>query len=131
MNNKSNISKGFNKHFFDFLNDISSVYPNNNDIKYAITSFDTIKKFNVTAIIKVWYKSVYLPYQNEIEHGNINFFTEKDYSSDLDGVSKSDEILKMIENIRNPIREMDDKNKEFCVKYIQNLSKLSFAYNQA
>lgn len=131
MNNKSNISKGFNKHFFDFLNDISSVHPDNTDIKYAITSFETIKKLNVTAIIKVWYKNVYVPYQTEIDSGNIDFFTEKDYSSDLDGVNKSDEILKMIENIRSPIRTMDNKNKEFCVKYIQNLSKLSLAYNQA
>ena len=72
MNNKSNISKGFNKHFFDFLNDISSVHPNNSDIKYAITSFETIKKLNVTAIIKVWYKNVYGPYQTEIDSGNID-----------------------------------------------------------
>ena len=129
MNNKANISKGFNKHFFDFLNDISSVHPDNNDIKYAINSLETVKKLNVTAIIIVWYKSVYIPYQNEIDNGNIDFFTEKDYSSDLDGINKSDEILKMIENVRSPLRGMEDTNKEFCVKYIQNLSKLSVAYH--
>lgn len=129
MNNKSSVSKAFNKHFFEFLNDILNVYPDNKDIQYAITSFETIKRFNVTAIIKVWYTQVFQQYKEHIEEGNIDFFIDKDYSKDLDGVKKSDEILKMIDNIRNPIKSMDEKNKDFCVKYIQNLSKLSGLYN--
>tara|TARA_Y200000002_G_C22671799_1_gene660346 strand:+ start:1401 stop:1796 length:396 start_codon:yes stop_codon:yes gene_type:complete len=129
MNNKSSVSKAFNKHFFEFLNDILNVYPDNKDIQYAITSFETIKRFNVTAIIKVWYTQVFQQYKEHIEQGNIDFFIDKDYSKDLDGVKKSDEILKMIDNIRNPIKSMDEKNKDFCVKYIQNLSKLSGLYN--
>lgn len=129
MNNKSNVSKAFNKHFFEFLNDILNVYPDNKDIQYAITSFETIKRFNVTAIIKVWYTQVFQQYKEHIEEGNIDFFIDKDYSNDLNGVKKSDEILKMIDNIRNPIKSMDEKNKDFCVKYIQNLSKLSSVYN--
>ena len=129
MNNKSSVSKAFNKHFFEFLNDIQSVHPDNKDIQYAITSFETIKRFNVTAIIKVWYTQVFQQYKEHIEQGNIDFFIDKDYSKDLDGVKKSDEILKMIDNIRNPIKSMDEKNKDFCVKYIQNLSKLSGVYN--
>lgn len=129
MNNKSSVSKAFNKHFFEFLNDILNVYPDNKEIQYAITSFETIKRFNVTAIIKVWYTQVFQQYKEHIEEGNIDFFIDKDYSKDLDGVKKSDEILKMIDNIRNPIKSMDEKNKDFCVKYIQNLSKLSGLYN--
>ena len=129
MNNKSNVSKAFNKHFFEFLNDIQIVYPDNKEIQYATSSFETIKRFNVTAIIKVWNTHVYQQYKEHIDEGNIDFFIEKDYSGDLDGVTKSDEILKMIDNIRNPIKNMEEKNKEFCVKYIQNLSKLANVYN--
>jgi hypothetical protein len=36
--------------------------------------------------------------------------------------------MKMIDKIRDPIRNMDDTNKAHCLKYIQNLSKISTAY---
>ena len=53
----------------------------------------------------------------------------KDYSQELSGVNKGGDIIKMIDNIRKPISEMDDQNKQHCAKYIQNLSKLSTLYN--
>ena len=36
MNNKGTVSKAFNKGFFDFLEDIKEVFPENKDIDYAI-----------------------------------------------------------------------------------------------
>ena len=36
----------------------------------------------------------------------------------------------MIDNIRNPIREMDETNKTHALKYVQNLCKLSDLYHQ-
>tara|TARA_Y200000002_G_scaffold83245_1_gene66004 strand:+ start:8163 stop:8603 length:441 start_codon:yes stop_codon:yes gene_type:complete len=129
MNDKSSVSKGFNRHFFDFLNDILNIYPENKDIKFAIRSFENIKKLNTTIIIKVWKKQVYDPYQKEIDEGNIDFFIEKDYKADLGDIGQAAEIVKIIENVKGPIRSMDAKNKEFCAKYIQNLSKLSKIYN--
>jgi hypothetical protein len=40
MSDKSTILKTFNTHFFDFLDDIISIFPENTDIKTARKSFD-------------------------------------------------------------------------------------------
>lgn len=129
MKDKGSISKAFNKHFFEFLEDILNVFPGNAEVKYAIKTFETIKKLNTTAIIKTWYVNAYIPYQSVIDSGNIDYFIQKDYSTDLADVSKGEEIVRMIDNIRGPISGMDDENKQHCMKYIQNLSKLSTLYH--
>jgi len=129
MTDKTTLLRAFNTHFFDLLNDLISVLPENKEIPYAKTSFETIRKANPTIIIKTWYSFVFSPYKNLFDSGDLNFFIEKDYESELSGVTKSEEILKMIENIRNPIRNMDEANKQHALKYIQNLCKLSELYN--
>lgn len=128
MKDKSTVSKAFNKHFFDFLSDLQGIFPDSKEIMFAKTSFETIKRLNTTAIIKAWYTGVNLQYGNEISEGNIDFFINKDYSADLADVNKNDEIMKMIERIRVPISTTTDVNKEHCLKYLQNLNKLSIAY---
>jgi hypothetical protein len=131
MTDKSTILRAFNKHFFDFLEDIKNVLSENNEIAFAITSFDTIKRANPTIIIKTWYKFIFLPYAEIIDNGDLTFFIEKDYGQDLSTVNKSEEIVNMINNIRKPIQNMDEINKQHSLKYLQNLSKLSELYNNA
>ena len=128
MTDKTTILKAFNSHFFDFLADIISVFPDNQDLAVAKTSFETIKKANPTIILKAWKSYVYTPYKDVIDGGDITFFLEKDYSSDLSILANSGEIMKIIDKLRQPIKEMDDVNKEHSIKYIQNLSKLSMLY---
>lgn len=128
MSDKSTILKTFNVHFFEFLDDILRIFPENTDIATARKSFDTIKKANPTAILKAWSKFVYTPYKQVIDEGNINFFFDKDYGSDLNTLANSGEIMKMIDLMREPVRQMSDTNKAHSMKYIQNLSKLSAAY---
>jgi len=129
MTDKSSILRAFNTHFFDFIEDLLGIFPNNNDLVVAKTSFDTIKKANPTAIIKSWVKFVYHPYKDVIDNGDISFFFDKDYSDDLSSVSNANKILNIIDTLREPIKEMGDANKEHTIKYIQNLSKLSMMYN--
>ena len=129
MKDKGTVSKAFNKLFFDFLEDIKTIFPENNDITYAKNSFETIKKLNTTALIKAWYLHVYSQYSSKIDSGDIEFFINKDYSQDLAGVTTGGDIIKMIDKIRGPISQMETVNKEHCAKYIQNLSKLSHLYN--
>lgn len=129
MNDKSSISRAFNTHFFDFIDDLIFIFPENNDLLLAKTTFDTIKKANPSTIIKAWSKFVYVPYKDVIDNGDISFFFDKDYSEDLSVISNSNKILNMIDTFRTPIKEMGDVNKEHAIKYIQNLSKLSMMYN--
>lgn len=129
MADKSTLSRAFNTHLLEFLDDIIRIYPDNPDIAKAKTSIETIKKANPALIIKAWYQKVYMPYQSIVDSGDISFFFDKDYSQDLQTVNNAGEIMKMIDKLREPVRGMDDSNKEHCMTYIQNLSKLSMAYS--
>jgi hypothetical protein len=37
--------------------------------------------------------------------------------------------MKIIDTIRGPVKNMNEKERDFTMKYIQNLSKLSDIYN--
>ncbi len=128
MADRSSILRGFNTHFLEFLNDLISIYPDNEDIMSAKVSFENIKKLNPTIIIKAWYNYVYFPYKAVIDQGDISFFFEKDYSADLNDVNNSEEILKVIEKVRGPIKNMDEVNKKHTSQYLKNLSKLAVLY---
>ena len=129
MNNKSTIIKSFNVHFFDFLNDLSSILVSNEEIKHTKIFFETIKKANPTIIIKCWYIYVYSPYKDVIDNGDCNYFLEKDYKTDIDQLMHSKEIMESINRIREPIKNMSIENQQHSMEYIKNLSKLSMIYN--
>ena len=80
---------------------------------------------------KVWFSMVYLPYKDVIEAGNIDFFFDKDYRQEVGQFANSDEIMKIVDKLREPIRQMNDTNKEHSMKFIQNLSQLSLLYSNA
>ena len=126
---KSIVMRAFNKLFFEFIDDIISVYPDNIDMLTARESFVTFKKLNPTSIVKVWYSGVYCNYSAQIDKGDIEFFADKDYSPDLNKVQNMQNILDIINNVREPIKNMSLQNREIITKYIQDLSKLSTAYS--
>jgi hypothetical protein len=125
---KSTILKSFNTLFFSFLDEIILIFPENQDIKAARSSFDTIRRANPTSIAKAWYLYVYKPYESVIESGNISFFFDKDYSTDLQTLSNSSIIMETIDKMRDPIKNMGPENLAHSTKYIQNLCKLSTIY---
>jgi hypothetical protein len=127
-NDKSIVMRAFNKLFFEFIDDIISVYPENVDMLTARESFATFKKLNPTSIVKVWFSGIYSKYKTQIDAGDIMFFMDKDYSADLTKVKNLQNVLDMIDNVREPIKNMSIQNKEHVTKYIQDLSKLSTAY---
>lgn len=130
MTDKSSILRAFNTHLFDFIDDLISIFPENNDLVVSKSSFDTIKRANPTAIIKSWVKFVYIPYKDVIDNNDISFFFDKDYSNDLSHLPNANKIMDIIDTFRKPVKEMTDNNKEHTMKYIQNLSKLSMLYNE-
>jgi len=130
MTSPQNILSGFNNHFNEFLNDILSVFPDNIDIISAKNSMILIRKTNPKIIIQIWNSYVVGKYTKEIEMGNIDFFISKDYSSDLNNLddSKKTKITESIDRLRNPIKMMNDADRDKSMKYIQNLTKLSKLY---
>lgn len=128
MTDKSIILKSFNNHFFEFLQDIITIFPENEELQFTKTKMEMLKKANPTCIIKAWYFFVFEKYNNIILNGDITFFFDKDYKEDLEYMKNSGEIMNVINKLREPIRNMSDTNKEHTLKYMQNLCKLSDIY---
>ena len=115
----------FNNHFMEFVNDIQSVFPDDRDILTAKNSFIAIRKANPKLISKIWNEFIVKKYENEIVIGDINFFINKDYMSDLSTAENSDKIMDSINRLRGPISQMSVDDQKKTMQYIQNLSKLS------
>lgn len=128
---KSTLLKTFNKHFFDFLDDMIRIFPDNEDLGAARGSFETFRKANPTILAKVWYTHVTLPYKDVINTGDISFFYEKDYSTDLATLQNNSKVMEVIDQLREPLRNMGVTNTQHATKYIQNLCKLAAMYNGA
>lgn len=124
---KSIVMKSFNTHFFEFIDDIIAVFPDNMEIIKAKKALEILRQANPAMLIKVWQNRVNLPYIKEIQNGDITFFFEKNYETDIK-MSNSENVLQIIDNIREPVRTMSDVNRSHTMNYIQNLSKLSNMY---
>ncbi len=127
---KPTILKAFNNQFEEFLDDISVLFPNNNDIRTSKTALLMLRKANPKKIVDVWYRYVCSKYEREIQNENLEYFLTKDYKDDLkmeDG--GANKILEAIDNIRVPLRELETENKKKCVQYLKNLNTLSKIYN--
>jgi len=122
---KSTILKAFNTHFFQFVDDVIDIFPDQTELVITRKTFDTIRKANPTAILKVWHSQVFLPYRDPIEQGNLEFFFTKNYADDFGNMANSQEIMRVIDTLRAPIQLMSDTNRAHTMKYIQNLSTLS------
>ena len=121
----NNILSAFNDHFFDFLNDVQNVFPEDADILTARNALSTVRKANPKMIVKIWNAFIVGKYKGEIEAGNIDFFINKDYSSDVSSASNSDKIMESINRLREPIKNMTPENQAKVMKYILNLTKLA------
>ena len=130
MADKSTLMRSFNTHFVEMMTDINSLYPNNSELKSGLNSFEMVKNLNPSLVIKAWFSKVVTPYHDIIKTGDISFFCEKDYSQDLGKLSNANDIISIIEKIREPIRSMSPIDKQHTIKYIQNLCILADMYSK-
>ena len=123
--NKTIIVKGFNKHFEEFIEDIQSIFPEDDEVVTMKNLIFLLKKTNPRLIMESWNMYISTPYKEPIENGDISFFINKDYSVD---VTMTDSISNFIERLRGYVRNMSEENQQKSMKYIQNLSNLSKLY---
>jgi hypothetical protein len=121
----ANILTAFNDHFFEFVNDVQRVFPDDQDILVAKNSLIAIRKANPKMIVKMWNTFVVGQYKSKIEGGDISFFLDKDYSQDVANAQNSGHIIEAINRLREPIRQMSADEQAKTMKYIQNLTKLA------
>jgi hypothetical protein len=126
---KSAILKGFNGQFEEFLEDVTILFPNNNDIKTTKTALTMLRRANPKMIISIWYRYVCEKYEKEIADENIDYFLNKDYSDDLDKNPNASQVLEGIDKIRRPLRDLNSENKQKCLQYLKNLNQLSKIYS--
>ena len=130
MNNSNSIVlKAFNKHLFEFIDDVVIIFPENKHIVDSRDMMLSLKKANPSLLIKLWKKYIWGPYEKEISEGNIDFFIEKDYTEDFRNLPNGPTVSTAIDNtIRGPMREMDSTNRIHCIKHLQIVSQLSGKY---
>lgn len=122
------ILSAFNNHFLEFVEDILTIFPDNHDIKKAKAGLEMLKKANPRIIIQFWKTYIVQQYDDQIELGNIEFFLNKDYSKDILQNGADNKLIESIEKLRDPIKEMGEENQAKCMKYIQNLTRISKMY---
>ena len=125
---KSTYSKAFNTLFSDFLQDITTIFPEDKNIKVAKTSIESVRKLNPALVIKTWNKYVAEKYGEVIQQGNLQYFIEKDYSEKKQKMANAGGIVKTIDMLRETIKNMSEANQQHTLEYLQKLCKLSQAY---
>ena len=121
----TNVLNAFNNHFFEFISDIQTTFPNDTDLQTAKNYMTMIRKANPKMIAKIWQKNITSKYKEEIAKGDLTFFLEKDYTSDIKNSENSSQIISCINRLKTPIKEMSAENQAKSMKYIQNLTELS------
>ena len=124
----SNILTAFNTHLIDFITDIITIFPEKKGLRVTKTALETWRRVNPRSIILTWKEGITDKYAKEIQRGNIDFFLEKDYVTDISGCEDSRYILSAIDRLRDPLRTMGKGNQKKAIKYVQNLTKLSKLY---
>jgi len=118
----------FNDQFTEFIEDIHRVFPNNVHISTCKNALIAIRRANPKLIIKTVKPYLYT-YKNEIESGNIDFFIDKDYKDDMYfRKEKKNDILDKIEQLREPVRNMNNNDRLTVIEYLKNLLQLSEIY---
>ena len=142
---KSDVLQIFNNQFKEFVENISESFPKNTTLSRMKTVLNLLIVVKPNILYKGFKKFVIDVYRKEIESGDITFFIDNDYKQDLNKVSGTDSILntgdeyatfdsdsnsilEKIEALKGPVREMNPKEQQNAMKYIQNLMKLSDLY---
>ncbi len=129
MSSASNLLSAFNDHFFEFVEDVQNVFPDDTDVTLAKNGLFAIRKANPKLLVRIWQQCIVGKYLKEIEEGDMDFFINKDYAGDLTQSPYAGQIVEAINRLRQPIREkMSRENQIKSMKYIQNLTKLSTMY---
>lgn len=124
----------FNDSFEEFVDIVVDWFPTDADILGTKTVLSVMRKTNPKLIVKAWYSYVSQKYSKEIDNGDISFFIDKDYKSDLSDNPNSDQIIDSINRLRLPIQnqpqERLDKVK-WQLKIINHLCTTYFVVTSA
>jgi hypothetical protein len=114
----------FNNTLSDFAKNLANIFPNSlignnlSTILTIINANDTKHKLIHTFICKV------LPYKNEIDNGNEDFFVNKSFSDDTDDSN----VMNSIFELKSLWKKLNNNNKKYVIQYMQLLCEISQDY---
>ena len=123
---KSKLLIAFNNHFFEFIDDILRVFPNDYELKTAKSILLKLRKSNPKLILNIFIEYVLDNFKEEIMNGNIDYFIDKNYKEEFEYIDNV--VIEKFNTLKEPIRKMNNEDKNKVIKYIQNLIKLSEIY---
>jgi hypothetical protein len=124
---KPQVLQEFNNQFFEFVDDIYRIFPNQYEIKTTRMFVTVMSKMKPTFIIEFVKGYIITPYGSYIKEGNLDFFSNNDFSNDSN-VGGSDYVLDKIKLVTKYINMMSDSQKETVVVYLQNMAELCELY---
>lgn len=124
-----NLTKLFNNHLIEFLEDVIEIFPENVDLKTGLTMIEGLKFAKPKYLISIWKTSIVDLYEEQIMEGDKNFFINKNYDDDLAEENKN-KVLIIIDDVKKLMRETSEENRDKTMKYVQNLTKICKLYYQ-
>ena len=118
----------FIAHFNEFISDVASLFPRDNNVQSLKKNLILISKINKKTCIVNWKYYVVDNFRKEIENNDYNFFINNDWSTIITHRYK-DAILIKINELRESVRLLSETNKIKALKYVENLVKLCDLYN--
>lgn len=122
---RNTIVRAFNSTLEETMESIHRLYEENPHIVSGKISIKKMISANPSMIIQIWHTYIYLPYKDDLTHGGIDFFFNKDYAHDLQYMGNAQFILEAIEQIREPMQLMDADNKEKLSIKLKKLNEMS------
>tara|TARA_B100001758_G_scaffold171495_2_gene148402 strand:- start:7694 stop:8098 length:405 start_codon:yes stop_codon:yes gene_type:complete len=127
-NNNKLVLTTFITELSNFIELLTTLLPDSKEIEQNKTYFISCKKMNPRAIIISWKTDIADHFKTQIENNDINFFANHNFQNDVFFKDYSSFIVKMLENLKHNINNLNNDNKTITMKYIQNLSKISNLY---
>lgn len=129
----SNVPSVFNAQLLLLLGEIQRALPDNAHITMAITEIGKAKKINPMIPIRMWKNMVAVPYGDRIKAGDLDFFLEKDYSSDLASLNISGAQAQIFidaidDGIRGPMRSLLATHRDDFTNRLGILVRLADAF---
>lgn len=128
---KKSCFKLFNSTYFELLKMMKENSDKNKDFLRFYKQNLFLKRANVKLFIRTWYTNITRFYMEPILNGNIQFFLEKDYSSEINenkDFSNSYSIESYVQYFKEIYNTLKQEDVDAFVEKVQELTKLSKLY---
>ena len=123
----SSTVKTFNNQIYNLINTLSKRFPEDKDIKLAVTVIETLKATNPKKSIDVFLLYAY-KYRDRIMSQDETFFLDRDYSTANSEEIKKKFSVNIIQNLKDNWTSLDSDERNNIWKYLKVLIKLTDKY---